>query len=137
MEYFISYILPALVLFIAQTALCLWCKNKYIRLIPTVIAFGIALYHSGVVLGNLDNLWVAGLGLAYLAMTALPVLAAVGFGWVIYVVKLMIREAKNLKHEKRPPKAVFFHSIPWTASISTTVWPRCVRAKLPWTGRPL
>lgn len=98
MEDFMSYILPALVLFIAQTALCLWCKNKYIRLIPTVTAFGITLYHSSVVLGNLDNLWVAGLGIAYWALTALPILAAVGFGWMIYVVKLMIREAKNLKH---------------------------------------
>ena len=98
MESFIQYVLPAIVLFIAQTVLCLWCKNKYIRLIPTAIAFGIALYHSGVVLGNLDNMWVAGLGIAYWALTALPVLAAVGFGWMIYVVKLMIREVKALKN---------------------------------------
>ena len=97
MEYYMRYILPALALFVAQTVLCLWRNNKFIRLIPTVIAFGIALYHSGVVLGNLDNMWVAGLGIAYWALTALPVLAAVGFGWMIYVVKLMIREAKSLK----------------------------------------
>lgn len=97
MEYFINLFFPAIVLLLAQTVLCLWCKNKYIRLIPTVIALGIAVYHTGVILCNLDDLWVAGLGIAYWALTALPALAAVGFGWVFYVVKLMIRDAKALK----------------------------------------
>lgn len=38
MEFFMDYFFPSAVLSIAQFILCLWCKNRYIRLIPTVIA---------------------------------------------------------------------------------------------------
>ena len=97
MESFVDYILPAIVLFLAQTALCLECKNKYIRLIPTAAALGIAVYHTAILIANLDDMWAPALGIAYMALTVLPVLAAVGFGWMIYVVRLMIREAKALR----------------------------------------
>ena len=99
MEVIIGYILPALVLFIAQTALCLGCKNKYIRLIPTVIALGITVYHTAILIANLDDMWAPALGIAYMALTVLPPLAGVGFGWMIYVVKLMIQEAKALHQD--------------------------------------
>lgn len=49
------------------------------------------------ILCNLDDLWVAGMGIAYWVLTAFPALAAVGFGWMIYVVKLMVREIKASK----------------------------------------
>lgn len=98
MEYFMENFFPAIMLFLSQTILCLWCRNKYIRLIPTVIALGITLYHLEIVIRQLQipsvwNVMVFG----YLAMTVLPSLAAVGFGWIVYVVKLMIRESKELR----------------------------------------
>ena len=97
MESFIQYVLPAIVLFIAQTVLCLWGQNKYIRLIPTVIALGIAIYHTAILIANLDDMWVPALGIAYITLTILPVLAGVGLGWMLYVVKLMIREVKAMR----------------------------------------
>jgi len=99
MESFIQYVLPAIVLFIAQTVLCLWCKNKYIRLIPSVIALGISAYHIGIIIRTIQtpSPWNV-MAWGYLALTVMPVLAGAGFGWMIYVVKLMIREVKALKN---------------------------------------
>ena len=98
MEYFMENFFPAVMLFVSQAALCLWCRNKFIRLIPTFIALGITVYHMEIIIRQLQtpSVWNV-MVLAYLAMTVLPVLAAVGFGWIVYVVKLMIRESKELR----------------------------------------
>lgn len=93
MEYFV----PAILLFAAQSALCLLCKNNFLRLVPTFIALCIAVYHTSIIVASLDNLWVAGFAFAYLLPTAMLPLAAVGLGWITCVVKLMIREVKELK----------------------------------------
>ena len=98
MEDFISYILPAIVLFIAQTVLCLWYKNKYIRLIPTVIALGISAYHIEIIIRTIQtpSPWNV-MAWGYLALTVLPSLAAVGFGWMVYVIRLMVCDVKAFK----------------------------------------
>ena len=97
MESFIQYVLPAIVLFIAQTVLCLWCKNKHARLVPTVIAGLLSLGHLGNLLGSIRGPWFPIHAMGTLMLTAVPPLAAVGFGWAIYIVKLIIQEIKELK----------------------------------------
>lgn len=95
MEAYWNFILPPVGLFIAQTGLCLWVKNKFFRLIPTLIALGIAVYYIGGILLNLDDLWSPLMGVGVLGLCVLPPLAAVGLGWIIYVVKLMVLEIRH------------------------------------------
>ena len=92
MDEYIDYILPGIALFIAQAVLCLGCKNKHVRLIPTAIALAIAAYHTAILIASLDSMWVVGFAFGYIALTILPPLAGAGLGWAVYVVKLMIRE---------------------------------------------
>ena len=97
MQDIIRFGAPALILFLSQTALCLWCENKYIRLIPTVIALGISLYHIGIIIAEAPHNPWAVLAWGYWLLTALPSLIGVFLAWGIYVVKLMIREFRALK----------------------------------------
>lgn len=92
----IEYGTPAVLLFIAQTALCLTCRNKWIRLIPTFIVAGITLYHVSVVVAEIPSPWIA-LSIPYLLAYVAPSLLGVGLGWAIYVVKLVITELKQMK----------------------------------------
>lgn len=97
MEVFLPYLLPAVGLFLLQACLCLWCENRLLRMLPTLIAFAITAYHIGMILCNLDDLWVGTFALAYLTITILPSLVGVGLGWVVYVVRLMVQTVSDFR----------------------------------------
>lgn len=92
----IEYGTPALVLFIAQTVLCLRCTHKKIRLIPTFIVAGMTLYHLGILIAEIPSIWMI-LSIPYLLAYVAPSVLGVGLAWAIYVIKLVITEYRQIK----------------------------------------
>ena len=93
---FAEYALPAMILFAAQTILCLKCSHKGVRLIPTLIAIGILLYRLFLFFENYGGTFLV-LLLPYLIAYGLPPLLGVGLGWAIYIIKVVIVEYRELK----------------------------------------
>ena len=97
LEAAIQYCIPIVPFFIAQTAACLFCKTKWLRLTPTLIVALIAVYHLSVIIAEIHGVLMV-LSIPYLLAEVGPSLLGVGLGWAVYVVKLVIQEYRQLEN---------------------------------------
>ncbi len=97
LESAIEYCIPALWFFLAQATACLFCKNKWLRLAPTLIVALMALYHISIIISEIPSVWMV-LSIPYLLAEVGPSLLGVGLGWTVYVVKLVIQEYRQLEN---------------------------------------
>ena len=95
LEAAIEYCIPIVPFFIAQTVACFCCKNKWLRLTPTLIVALIAVYHLSVIIAEIPSVWMV-LSIPYLLAEIGPSLLGVGLGWAVYIIKTAITEYRHL-----------------------------------------